>query len=239
VVANPGQLAQGVYAATLTINAGNYGTAAIPVTFTVGAPGVTIQNVGNAASYLYGTVAPNSYAVLFGLNLLGQSPPVVTFNSLPATIIYNSATQINLIVPAQLGTMQSAVVSVMVGGNVSNPFTVNLATNSPGIFTPGIINFANSAVNSVGQPASRGSIVEVYLTGLSNPLTGQVTVNIGNQTNLIPLYAGAPTALPAFDQINVTIPASLQTTGAVPLQVCIPGPMGQPVCSNTVNLYVQ
>jgi uncharacterized protein (TIGR03437 family) len=101
------------------------------------------------------------------------------------------------------------------------------------------VNFSNSAVNSAGQPASRGSIVEVYLTGLSNPLTGQVTVNIGNQTNLIPLYAGAPAALPAFDQVNVTVPASLQTTGAVPLQVCIPGPTGQPVCSNTVNLYVQ
>jgi uncharacterized protein (TIGR03437 family) len=239
LTANPGQLAQGTYSATLTIAAGGYGSAIIPVTFNVGAPGVTIQNVGNAASFLYGTVAPNSYAVLFGLNLLGQTPPVVTFNSLPATIVYNSATQINLIVPAQLGAMQSAVVSVMVDGNVSNPFTVNLAANSPGIFTPGIVNFSNSAVNSAGQPASRGSIVEVYLTGLSNPLTGQVTVNIGNQTNLIPLYAGAPTALPAFDQINVTVPASLQTTGAVPLQVCIPGPAGQPVCSNTVNLYVQ
>jgi len=239
LTANPGQLAQGTYSATLTIAAGGYGSAIIPVTFNVGAPGVTIQNVGNAASFLYGTVAPNSYAVLFGLNLLGQTPPVVTFNSLPATIIYNSATQINLIVPAQLGAMQSAVVSVMVDGNVSNPFTVNLAANSPGIFTPGIVNFSNSAVNSAGQPASRGSIVEVYLTGLSDPLTGQVTVNIGNQTNLIPLYAGAPTALPAFDQINVTVPASLQTTGAVPLQVCIPGPTGQPVCSNTVNLYVQ
>ena len=85
-------------------------------------------------SFLYGTVAPNSYAVLFGLNLLGQTPPVVTFNSLPATIVYNSATQINLIVPAQLtGTMQSAMVSVMVDGNVSNPFTVNLAANWPSI----------------------------------------------------------------------------------------------------------
>ena len=236
VAANPGQLAQGTYSATLTVNAGNYGIANIPVTFMVGPVGVTIQNVGNAASFQYGTVAPGSYAVIFGLNLSGAT---VTFNSLPATIIYNSATQLNLIVPPQLGQMQGAIVSASVNGMMSNGFQVALALNAPGIFTPGIVNLQNSTINSAGQPASLGSNISVYLTGLTIPLTGQVTVNIGNQTNLIPLYAGAQPTYPALDQINITVPASLQPTGAVPLQVCIPGPTGQPVCSNTVSLYVQ
>ncbi|MGD1069013.1 MAG: hypothetical protein ABSB15_02650 [Bryobacteraceae bacterium] len=236
VVANPSQLAQGTYTATLTISAGNYGTASIPVTFTVGPVGVTIQNVGNAASYQYGTVAPGSYAVIFGLNLAGAS---VTFNSLPATIIYNSASQINLIVPAQLGQMQGAIVSASVNGMLSNPFQVTLVANAPGIFTPGIVNLSNATINGAGQPASRGSNISVYLTGLSIPLTGQVTVNIGSQSNLIPLYAGAQPTYPALDQVNVTVPASLPATGTVPLQVCIPGTTGQPVCSNTVSLYVQ
>jgi uncharacterized protein (TIGR03437 family) len=238
VVANPGQLAQGTYTATLTISAGNYGTAAITVTFTVGPVGVTIQNVGNAASYLFGTVAPGSYAVVFGADLAGQNV-FATFNGLLANIIYSSATQINLIVPPQLAAMQSANVVVTVNGNPSNTFQVNLAPNSPGIFTPGIVNLDNAAINGPGQPVTRGRNISVYLTGLSSPLTGQVTVNIGNQTNLIPLYAGTQPTYPALDQVNVTVPVSLPPAITQLLQVCIPGPSGQPVCSNQVYLYVQ
>ena len=70
--------------------------------------------------------------------------------------------------------------------------------------------------------------------------TGQVTVNIGSQTNLIPAFAGAQGTFPALDQINILVPAILPATpNPVPLTVCIPGPDGQPVCSNAVNLYIR
>jgi uncharacterized protein (TIGR03437 family) len=247
VVADPGALQPGTYFATITVNAGAgcvpagavVCTAVVPVTFTVGPPGITIQNVGNAASFQYGTVAPGSYAVLFGLNFSGSGGGV-TFNQIPATVVYGSATQINVIVPATLGALPAADVVVTVGGNVSNTFKVALAPNSPGIFANGIVNFSDGAGNSSADPVTRGSFAIVYLTGLAIPVTGQVTVNIGSQTNLIPAFAGAQGTFPALDQINILVPSILPATpNPVPLSVCIPGPGGQPVCSNAVNLYIR
>jgi uncharacterized protein (TIGR03437 family) len=241
VIANPIGLAAGTYTATVTVSAAPYGMGTIPVTFAVGPPGVTIQNVGNAASYQYGTVAPGSYAVLFGLNLSGNNVGV-TFNGLPASVIYNSATQINLIVPAALGAQQGAAVVVTVDGNVSNSFKVALALNVPGVFNPGIVN-KDGSVNSATHPATRGDYVSIYLTGLSTTggnTTGVVTANFGTLVNQSTLYAGAQPTYPALDQVNVTVPASLPLSpNPVQTQVCIPGSTGQQVCSNQVPLYIQ
>ena len=57
VVANPGALQPGTYTATVTVNGGEAGTAAVPVTFTVGQPGVTIQGIVGAASFQTGAIA--------------------------------------------------------------------------------------------------------------------------------------------------------------------------------------
>jgi uncharacterized protein (TIGR03437 family) len=237
VIANPATLAQGTYTATLTVSAGSYGSGVIPVTFTVGPVGVTILNVGNAASFTYGTVAPGSYAVLYGLNMSGSNLSV-TFNGLSATIVYSSATQINLIVPASLSGQQAASVIVSAGGLTSNSFRVNLAANAPGIFNPGIINVADGSVNSATHPASRGSYVSIYLTGLSNPVS-TVSVSIGSLTGLVPQFAGPQPTLPALDQVNVLVPASLSATASpVPVQVCT-GTLFTQTCSNQVNLYIQ
>jgi uncharacterized protein (TIGR03437 family) len=241
VIANPATLMPGTYTATVTIGAAPYGTGTIPVTFTVGAVGVTVQNVGNAASFQYGTVAPGSYAVLYGLNLVsGTQTPVVTFNGLVAAIVYSSATQINLIVPAGLAGQQAASVVVTAAtGLVSNTFKVGLSANAPGIFTPGIVNVTDGSINNALHPAFRGSYVSIYLTGLANPVSN-VTVNIGGQTGLVPQFAGAQPTLPALDQVNVLVPASLPATpNPVSVQVCVPGSTGQLTCSNQINMYIQ
>ena len=239
VIANPMSLAAGTYTAMVTVSAGAYGMGTIPVTFVVGSPGVTVQNVGNAASFQYGTVAPGSYAVLFGLNLQNAT---VTFNSIPASIAYNSATQINLIVPPQLGTQQSAAVVVTANGLVSNSFAVGLALNAPGIFNPGIVN-SDGSINSATHPATRGNFVSIYLTGLGiigGMTTGPVTVNFGTLTSQTPSFAGAQPTLPALDQVNITVPTALPTSpNPVQVQVCIPGSTGQQVCSNQIGLYIQ
>jgi uncharacterized protein (TIGR03437 family) len=243
VAANPAALQPGTYNATLTVNAGVGGTATIPVTFAVGQPGVTIQAVVSAASYQAGPIAPGSYVALFGLNLAGANIGV-TFNGVAATVIpvpapYNQ-TQINLIVPAPLSGSNATVV-VTVNGQVSNTFNVALTPNVPGIFTPGILN-SDSSLNSATGPAARGTFVQVYLTGLALPVVpGSVTVNIGGQTGIVPLYAGAQPTYPALDQINVTVPAGLALTGgSVPLSVCVAQPLpALPACSNAVTLYLR
>jgi uncharacterized protein (TIGR03437 family) len=200
----------------------------------------------NAASYQLGAVAPGSYVALFGLNLAGTNIGV-TFNGVAATVIpvpapYNQ-TQINLIVPASLGGSDAPVV-VTVDGKSSNTFPnafiVALTSDAPGIFTPGILN-SDSSLNSATNPAARGTFVQVYLTGLGVPV-GSVTVNMGNQTGIVPSYAGTQPTYPALDQINVTVPAGLALTGgSVPLSACVtpPGQGATVACSNTVTLYLQ
>jgi len=236
VTASPATLAPGTYTATITLTAGNQ-TQSVPVTFNVGPVGVTIQNVGNAASFQYGTVAPGSYAVIFGLNLLGVNSTTVTFNAVPATIVYSSATQINVLVPSNLTNVFASVV-VTADGMASNPFRVTLA-NFPGIFSNGIVNGSDGRSNSQTDPIARGNFVAVYLTGLILPLTGPVTVNIGSQTNQMPSFAGAQGTFPGLDQVNVTVPLALSATpNPVPLTVCV-GTGTQQACSNAVNLYIQ
>lgn len=238
VTASPATLAQGTYTATIAVTAGSQ-TLQVPVTFNVGPVGTTIQNVGNAASFQYGTVAPGSYAVIFGTNLAGKSTTTVTFNGVAATLVYTSATQINVIVPANLTNTVASVV-VTADGAASNSFRVNLA-NAPGIFANGILNFADGQTNTAADPVTRGNFVIVYLTGLVMPLSGPVTVNIGSLTGLMPSYAGAQGTYPSESQVNITVPASLPASpNPVPLSVCVTVPgTAQPVCSNPVNVYIQ
>jgi uncharacterized protein (TIGR03437 family) len=231
VIANPMSLQPGTYTATVNFSAAPYGTASVPVTFNVSQVGVTIQNVGNAASFQYGTVAPGSYAVIFGMNLAGSNLSV-TFNGIAAIITYADAGQINVIVPASLSGQAAASVLVSAGGNTSNSFRVSLANNSPGIFNPGIINVADSTVNGALHPAVRGTYISIYMTGLATPVSG-VTVNIGTLTGLNPQYAGS--SYQGFDQINILVPTGLTVPpNSVPVQVCV-----QSACSNQVSLYIQ
>ena len=238
IVADPAALQPGTYSATVVVNAGEAGSGSIPVTFVVGQPGVTIRAIVNAASYQTG-IAPGSYVALFGSLLNGQNVGVV-FNNQPAQIVYDSAGQVNLIIPSMLAPQSNVSVIATVDGKVSNTYQVTLTANAPGIFNPGILN-SDSSVNSSSNPAARGSFVQVYMTGLTVPLTGSLSVTMGNQTGIAPLpgqtYA---TVVPALNQVNVTIPSSLSFTGnSVPLAVCIAALPGvAPNCSNSVNLYV-
>jgi uncharacterized protein (TIGR03437 family) len=237
IVANPATLQPGQYLATITINAGSAGSATIPLTFNVGAQGVTIQSIVSSATLQAGAITPNSFATIFGANLSGTKVQVV-FDGYPATVVFDSAGQINLLVPAVLGTGGRVGVYVTVDGNVSNTFAVSLVPNAPGIFTPGILN-QNNTVNLATQPASVGDFVQIFLTGLATPVAGPVTVNIGNQMNLPAAYAGAVASINGLEQVNVQIPAALTFSGnSTSLAICIPGPGTQPICSNSVSLYM-
>jgi len=245
LAADPSTLQPGTYNATVNIDAGSAGAAAVPVVFKVGQQGMTIQAIVNAASYQSGALAPGAYVAIFGHDLLGVNgsgaTPVVTFDGITATVVYSSAGQINLIVPPALSAQSSSNVQVKVAAEVSNTFKVTLTPNMPGIFTPGLVN-SDGTVNSATNVAGRGDFVQVYMTGLAFPaIPGAITVNMGSQNGIVPLFAGPQPTYPALDQINVTIPASLGLSGSsVPLGVCVTMlPGTQPLCSNSVTLYVK
>ncbi len=164
----------------------------------------------------------------------------MTFNGANATVVYDSATQINVLLPATLGSATTAAVVATVNGVATNTFTVNLVANAPAVFNPGILN-QNNSVNSATAPATVGDEIQIFLTGLSTTSTPPVTVNIGSVSlsGAQIIYAGAVPSIPGLEQVNVQVPAALTFTGnSAPLSICVPASSGTPVCSVPVPLFV-
>src|SRR5208337_4490860 len=116
----PGTLTPGTYNAILTIDAGPLaGSKDVPITLVITAPmpppiqPPTVQAVVNAATFAKGAVAPGSIASLGGTQLFGKIV-TVTFDGLPAELLFINNTQINLVVPQGLGSKTSAQVVVTV-----------------------------------------------------------------------------------------------------------------------------
>ena len=106
---------------------------------------------------------------------------MVTFGGKPAQVLFDNATQINVVVPSGLGSVTSAQLLVVVDGTSSLTQQVPLAAFNPGIFGGGILN-QNGEPNGPSHPAKPGSILQIYATGLSGTGTISALVN-GNLLN--------------------------------------------------------
>jgi len=237
LIAKPGNLAAGTYQATLTIDAGPIaGARQIPVTFTVtaaAAPRPTVTSVFNAATLAAGPLTPGSLATVMG-TLFSSSGLTVTFDAIPAQIIFSNSTQINLLVPAALQGETTSQMIVMANGLSSAPQTVSLAAFSPGIFSNGILNQDNS-VNGSAHPAAPASIIQIFATGLS--LTGVITAAIGGQPVTQPYYAGPAPGISGVQQIDLILPSTL-TGNSVAVSVCGGATAGQVTCSPAVQVAI-
>jgi uncharacterized protein (TIGR03437 family) len=234
----PGTLAPGTYNATLTINAGPLaGTRNLPVTFVVTAPAAvpapTITSAVNGATFASGPLAPGSIATLMGTQFSGQNVSV-TFNGIAGQVLFNNATQINLVVPSSLSGQSSAQVVVTADGVSSAPMTVSLAPFAPGIFSNAVLNQDNTP-NSAQQPAAPGSIIQIFATGLSG--TGVITAKIASEVVSQPYYAGAAPGFAGLQQVDLILPSDLTGT-SVNVSVCGGATAAQSACSPavTVNL---
>ncbi len=237
VDAVPGTLMPGTYKATLVINAGPTGTVSLPVTFVITAataiPTPAIQSAVNAATFASGPLAPGSLATLMGSLFSGQNLSV-TFNGIAAQVLFNNATQINLLVPSSLAGQSSAQVVVTADGVASAPFTVNLAAFAPGIFNPGILNQDNT-VNNAKQPAAPGSVIQIFATGLSG--SGVITAKIGSQVVAQPYYAGAAPGIAGLQQVDLILPTGL-SGASVNVEVCGGATAAQAVCSPPASVAI-
>jgi len=236
----PGTLAAGTYNAILTIAAGPIaGSRDVPITLVITPPTTppvqppSVQSVVNAATFMAGAVAPGSIATLGGTQFSGKIV-TVTFDGLLAQVLFNNATQINLVVPAGLGAKTSAQVVVTVDGTASAPLTAALAPFAPGIFANGILNQDNT-VNSPKQPAALGGIIQIFATGLSG--TGVITAEIGTQLIAQPYYGGSAPGLAGVQQVDLIIPANL-SGNTVNVSVCGGPPAGQVVCSPPMSVAI-
>src|SRR5580658_7266558 len=221
----------------------------------VALPTVQLTTVGSAASYASNAVAPGEIVSLFGANM-GPATGVglqlanggnsitnslggvqVLFDGNPVPMIYASATQINAIAPVGLAGKTSTVVTVTYSGMTSNAVTVPVQATAPGIFAAdgsgsggGAILNPGYSLNARLNPAGRGGVIAIYLTGagVTNPpsvdgaITGDlppfpsvaqsVSVTIGGVA--VPagsiVYAGAaPGLIEGLTQIDVVIPATV------------------------------
>jgi uncharacterized protein (TIGR03437 family) len=240
VDALPGSLTPGTYQAILTIDAGPLaGTKTVPITLVITAaapppvPTPTVTSIVNAATFVTGSVAPGSIATLMGSSFSGGTL-AVTFDGLPAQILFSNDTQINLLVPAALQLKTSSQVVVQANGVASAPQTVALAPFAPGIFQNGVLN-QDYSVNAPNQPAQPGSVIQIFATGLSG--IGLITARIGNAVINQPYYAGAAPGLTGVQQVDLMVPSDLPGATAA-VSVCGGLITGQVVCSPSVQVNI-
>ena len=229
------------------------------ITFAMAGPslsgsGVYINPLGivNAASIApaVDAISPGEFIGIYGSGLGGAPtaalPPYpasvagvsVMIGGLPAPVQFVSPGQLNCLVPYGL-TGSSAAITVTYNGSSSNAVTVPVAATSPGIFSidgsgtnDGAILHADYSVVSTSNPARKGEIITMYLTGL-----GAVTTPVADGTAAIGLnlakaqlqvlvngmestvsYAGL-SGFPGLYQINFQIPAGLAFSGQIPLAI--------------------
>jgi uncharacterized protein (TIGR03437 family) len=252
------------------------GSTTVNVTVNVTAPLPTITKVTNAASYATGAISPGEIITLFasdtthpigpataaGLTLDSSGNVSTTIGGVQVLIqgyacpmIYASASQVSAVVPYEDKIFGSASVLVKFLGQSSNGVPVTVATTAPGIFTanssgtgPGAILNSNNSVNTPSNPAARGDIVVVYMTGEGETspfgVTGKVTtvaappqpltpgpllrpsVTIGGQPANYSFAGEAPGLVSGVLQMNVTVPTNI-AAGDQPIVVSIGGNASQ------------
>jgi len=223
----------------------------VRVILTLRSPGLPeIASVMNAAS-LRPVISPGQLVTLRGAYL--SSPPVtaeadsaglfpklisdtrVTFNGIPAPLLYVSNNQINCVAPYSLaGATQAQVVvdRVFTSSFIepSNPATVPVQATSPAIFTAdqsgsglaAILNTgAGTGYNTEANPAPAGTAITFYATGagawnVAYPdgalvLTPRLGLAQPNPEFLAPL---APFSVTIGD-----LPATLLSAAAQPIRV--------------------
>jgi uncharacterized protein (TIGR03437 family) len=240
VYASPDALTPGVYKATIAVNAGAAGSQTLPVTLTVSAPPAApapvplISSVVSAASFAAVPVVPGSLTTILGSGFTGKSVSA-TFNSLPAMVLFSNASQINLLVPAALGQVGSTHVVVSVDGSNSAVETVAVAAFEPAIFSGAVLN-QDYTVNDVNHGAGVGSIIQIFVTGLST--SGTVTGHIFNEDINTPYYAGPAPGLLGVQQVDLVVPGDL-TAMTTEVSICETGSDSAKVCSIAAPLTLK
>jgi len=208
----------------------------------VPAPAFAAASVVNAASYASGSVSPGEIVTVFGSNFGTPSDTRVTFNDVPATLVYVTATQLAVTVPYSVAGAQTTTVLISSNGVTSVPVTLNVTDSTPGFFTvdasgkgQGAALNQDNTVNSASNPATAGTAVALYGTG-GGTLTADAlprlmlsnSATVGGMPATIE-YAGiAPGLVQGVIQVNIRLPAGV-TGPAVPVVVTVGDKSSPPV----------
>jgi polyhydroxybutyrate depolymerase len=209
------------------------------------APWIAPGGITNAASFRKGPIAPGELLTIFGANL-GPDGTEVLFDGIPGPLYYSFAGQVSAFVPYAAAQKQCTSVQVSRNGRLSDPVRVPVAGAQPALFSrdfsgagPGVIFNQNSSVNSAANPAQRGTIVAMYLTGEGQTIPAGVDGRLGGPVPTSPvlpvsvymngvqadvIYAGGVfgTAAGIF-QVNARVPLSVPASDAVSVIVNVGG----------------
>jgi uncharacterized protein (TIGR03437 family) len=222
-------------------------------------PSFTAAGLINSASGASGAIAPGEIVSIYGNNVGTASPAAfqvarngtmmppldvsVWFGDLPGTVIYESSTQVNVMVPQGLLPSGTTAVEVVRNSIPSAPVQIPVAAAAPGLFQNpnGALVALNKdgSVNSAANPAHAGDYVVLYGTG-GGPTPGEnpnlvavaaiptpqsASATVGGQ-NATVLYCGsAPGLISGAFQVNLLLPAGL--TGAQSVVIAIGGASSQ------------
>ncbi len=169
-------------------------------------PQVSISAVGNAASYVGGSVAPGEILVVTGAGIgptnlttaVLSSPTTLSnilaetrflFDGVPGAMIYASAVQSAVVAPYAITGRASTQVVAEYRGVRSAAVTLPVVASKPGLFSAnssgrglGAIQNQDLSYNNAANPAAKGTIVVLYGTGegQTNPagVDGQLALTV-------------------------------------------------------------
>jgi uncharacterized protein (TIGR03437 family) len=208
-------------------------------------PTPVVNAVVNAASFRAGPVAPEEIVSIFGEGigpLHGASGQTrVLFDGVDAAVIFAAAGQVNAVVPDAVAGKQSTELQVEYGGVRSSPLVLDVADSAPGLFTAdatgsgqGAILNQDGSLNSVSNPAPRGSLVVLFATG-EGQASLPPSVRIGGQDAEVQEVGGAPGVVAGVLQVKVRIPEAVTPGPAVPVMLLL----GEARSQEGVTLAIQ
>ncbi len=148
-------------------------------------PNFTTDSVVNAASLDGGVVAPGELLSIFGValgpqtgvqgtgNATSVSGTTVTFDGVPAPVLYSSFYQVNVQAPFSLAPGSTTQIKVIASGGTSSSVPISVLFSATGLFTmrtngrgQALAINQDGTANSVSNPAAAGSYISLYATGL-------------------------------------------------------------------------
>ena len=253
------QVPFGLNRGELPVSVQTNGVASNTAAFLLAPPGfivpiVNSNGVVNGASFSPGStpVASGSIISLFGASMvssIASAPSVplptqllngtVVIGGIPAPLFFVAPNQINAQVPEEMAGLSSVPVSILNQGVAGNTVLLNLAPQSPGIFSqasngrgPGAVLNQDYSLNGINNPEHIGNTLQVFGTGLgqANPPVPTGVGAPGNPvSNVNPpqatidgvpatvTFAGRAPGFVGLDQVNVVIPTGVSTSRPVSL----------------------
>jgi uncharacterized protein (TIGR03437 family) len=216
------------------------------------APACMTMNVNNAATFGVAKISPGELVTFAGFGIGPENGVTaergadgistmlagvqVLFDGKAAPVLYAQSRQVNAQAPFELNGQSTTSITVTYNGAVFGPMTVPVVFAYPGFFRlqPNVSAQAyalnqDGTLNSVTNPAPRGSVVAYWGTGFGSTSPGCATggLNAPGPVNLVPdlsvimelggpvQYAGgAPGLACGITQVNMQVPLD-STPGAL------------------------